>query len=106
MAKFYGAVGYAESVETAPGIWEETVVEKEYYGDIIRNSSRGQSSNQINDDLLISSQISIISDPYADSNYQNIRYATMNGVKWKVSNIDIQYPRLVLTLGGLYHGST
>ncbi len=106
MAKFYGAVGYAESVETAPGIWEETIVEKEYYGDIIRNSSRGQSSNQINDDLLISSQISIISDPYADSNYQNIRYATMNGVKWKVSNIDIQYPRLVLTLGGLYHGST
>jgi len=106
MAKFYGAVGYAESVETAPGVWEETIVEKEYYGDIIRNSSRGQSSNQINDDLLISSQISIISDPYADSNYQNIRYATMNGVKWKVSNIDIQYPRLVLTLGGLYHGST
>ena len=106
MAKFYGAVGYAESVETAPGVWEETIVEKEYYGDIIRNSSRGQSSNQINDDLLISSQISIISDPYADSNYQNIRYATMNGVKWKVSNIDIQYPRLVLTLVGLYHGST
>ena len=104
MAKFYGAIGYATSTETAPGVYEESIVEKNYYGDIIKNSGRNQSSNQINDDLMISSQISIISDPYADSNYQNIRYAIMNGTKWKISNIDIQYPRLVLTLGGLYHG--
>lgn len=106
MAKFYGPIGYAETNQTTPGVWKESIIEKNYYGDIIKNSGQIRSSGQVNEDLQISSQISIISDPYAVSNYQNVRYVTMNGAKWRVTNIDIQYPRMVLTLGGLYNGST
>lgn len=103
MAKFYGAVGYATTVETEPGIWIDSIVEKNYYGDIIKRSERIQSSGQISDDIVTSSQISIISDPYADLNYPKMRYAIMSGIKWKITNVDVQYPRLVLTLGGLYN---
>lgn len=106
MAKFYGPIGYAKTNQTAPGVWKESIIEKNYYGDIIKNSGQIRSSGQVNEDLQISSQISIISDPYAVSNYQNVRYVTMKGAKWRVTNIDIQYPRMVLTLGGLYNGST
>ena len=104
MAKFYGVIGYAESNETSPGVYTETIVEKKYYGDFIKNSGKVQFSGQVNEDLQVSSQISIISDPYAISNYNNVRYATIQDVKWRITNIDIQYPRLVLTLGGLYNG--
>lgn len=103
MAKFYGAVGYATTVEVERGIWEDSIVEKNYYGDIIKRSERIQSSGQISDDIVTSSQISIISDPYADLNYPKMRYAIMSGIKWKITNVDVQYPRLVLTLGGLYN---
>ena len=106
MAKYYGEIGYAESTNPSPGVYKETIVERKYYGEIIKNSGRIQLSGQVNEDLQVSSQISIISDPYAVSNYQNIRYAIMNGAKWKVTNVDIQYPRLIMTLGGLYNGST
>lgn len=106
MDKFYGAIGFAGSIETAPGVWQDTIIEKKYYGDIIRSSGVIRSSGQVNDDLQISSQISIISDPYAKSNFKNVRYVSLEGAKWKVTNVEMRYPRLLLTLGGLYNGPT
>ena len=104
MAKFYGAIGYAKTVETMPGVWTEQITERDYYGDVIRNSRRLQSSDKVNDDLSISNQISIVADPYAINNFHSMRYAEFMGAKWKVSDIEVQYPRLLLTLGGVYNG--
>lgn len=104
MAKYYGVIGYAETVETKPGVWEEHIVERKYTGDIISNNRRLQSSDQVNDDIVISNAISILSDPYANQNFYNLRYAEFMGTKWKISNVEVQYPRLKLTLGGLYNG--
>lgn len=104
MAKFYGLIGYAETVETKPGVWEEQIVERNYYGELVRNTRRLQSANQLNDDINISNEISIISDPYANENFHSMRYAELMGTKWKITNVEVKYPRLILTLGGLYNG--
>lgn len=104
MAKYYGVIGYAETVETSPGVWTEQITEREYYGDILRNNRRLQTNEKLNDDVTISNQISIVSDPYAYQNFHKIRYVSWMGTKWKVTSVDVQYPRLVLDLGGEYNG--
>lgn len=104
MAKWYGIIGYVNKVETEPGVWEEEVIERPYYGDTIRNTRILQNSGDINDNVNITNQLSIVADPYANAHIYAMRYAEFQGTKWKVSNVDVQYPRLVLTLGGLYNG--
>lgn len=104
MAKFYGKIGYANTVETKPGVYEEQIVERSYYGDLIRNTRRLQSADQVNDDINISNEISIVADPYATNNFHTMRYAVFMGTKWKILNVEVSYPRLILTLGGVYNG--
>lgn len=104
MAKYYGKIGYAETVETKPGIWEEQITVHNHYGDVIKNSRRLQSADKVNDDVTVSNQLSIVADPYAMNNFHSMRYAEFMGTKWKISNVEVQYPRLILTLGGLYNG--
>lgn len=104
MAKYYGVIGYATTVQTEPGIYEEQIIETEYVGDVLRNTRRLREGSKINDDITISNQISIIADPYASNNFHAMRYVTFMGAKWKVSDVEVQYPRLILTLGGLYNG--
>ena len=104
MAKWFGKIGYAVTSETRPGIWEEVIVERNYYGDMIRNSRRLQSASQVNDDININNELSIISDPYAMNSFHAMRYAEFMGTKWKIINVEVQYPRLILSLGGLYNG--
>ena len=104
MAKFYGKIGYANTVETKPGVYEEQIVERSYYGDLNRNTRRLQSADQVNDDINISNEISIVADPYATNNFHTMRYAVFMGTKWKISNVEVSYPRLILTLGGVYNG--
>lgn len=104
MAKFYGKIGFAELVETAPGVWKEQIIEHSYSGDFNRNRRRLQSTDQVNDDINVANEISIIADPYATNNFLSIRYAEFMGAKWKISDVDVQYPRLILSIGGLYNG--
>ena len=104
MAKFYGVIGYAETVETKPGVWKEQITEKMYYGELVRNTRRLQTTDQLNDNINVANEISILSDPFANENFHFMRYVIFMGTKWKVSNIDVQYPRLVLTLGEVYNG--
>ena len=103
MAKIYGVIGYAENVETEPGLWEEQINERPYYGDLVRNTRMIQSSG-VNDDINISNQISIVADPYANQNFHSMRYVSFQGTRWKVTNVDVQFPRLILTVGGVYNG--
>lgn len=103
MAKWFGTIGYADLVETSPGVWEEQITKRSYYGEVVRNTRRLQSTEHLNDDINVSNEISIIADPYAINNFHSMRYVEFMGAKWKVSNVDVQYPRLKLTLGGLYN---
>lgn len=103
--KFYGKIGYdVEPVETSPGVWEESIVEKNYYGDWMRHTRSIQDHQKVNDDLEISNTLSIVADPFAVQNFYQMRYVEYQGVKWKVTSVELQFPRLVLSIGGLYHG--
>lgn len=104
MAKWCGIIGYAEQVETTPGVWSEQVIERKYYGDVIRNNRRLQSAGKLNDDINVGNEISIIADPFANNNFHSMRYVEFMGTKWKVTTVDVQYPRLILSLGGVYNG--
>ena len=103
MAKFFGKIGYAETQQTSPGVWEEKITEREYFGDLIRNTRRLQSSGNLNDNIVVANDISIISDPFANQNFHAMRYVEFMGTKWKISNVEVQYPRLILTLGDKYN---
>lgn len=103
MAKWYGVIGYAATVKTKPGVWEEEITERSYYGDLIRNTRRLDSASQVNDNINIANEISILADPYANQNFHSMRYVEFMGTKWKVSNVQVQYPRLILTVGGVYN---
>lgn len=103
MPKYYGTIGFVETRETAPDVWTEEITEREYSGDVLRIQRRWQGSEHLNDDLTISNKLSILSDPYACNNFQSIRYATWMGAKWKVTSVEVAYPRLLLDLGGVYN---
>lgn len=105
MNKFFGTVGYVETEETSPGVWTERVTERNYYGDVVKNKYRSESSGGVNDDLNISNNISIISDLYANEHFRHIRYVEFMGAKWNVKDVEVQHPRLLLILGGVYNGA-
>lgn len=105
MAKWFGVIGFAESVETKPGVWEEQITERKYYGDVMRNTRRLQPTDQLNDDINIANEISIVADPFATNHIYAMRYVEFMGTCWKVSTVDAsQRPRLILSIGGVYNG--
>ena len=106
MAKWFGKVSYsAEQTETAPGVWTPDIVVREYYGDIIRNNTRwSMNSESTNDDLTVNCQISIVADPFAINEFHSMKWIEFMGVKWKVTSVEPQPPRLLLTLGGCWNG--
>ena len=105
MTRFYGAVGFATSTETSPGVWEDVISERNYYGDVIRNARTLQEdSESVNDDLNVQNSISIVADPYANEKFFAVRYVGWLGTLWEVPTIEAQSPRLILRLGGVYNG--
>ena len=103
MAKWFGNIGFATSIETKPGVHVDKIIDREYYGDVSRNTRRLQSADQVNDEIVINNEISIVSDPYANENFHNMRYIEFMGSKWKISNVEVRFPRLILTIGGVYN---
>ena len=103
--KWFGKIGYEVTTETKPGVWTPTITEQAYSGDVFKNSSRlSQSSDSTNDNVNVNNQISIVADPFAYQNFHAMRYVEFMGALWKISNIDVQPPRLILTIGGVYNG--
>lgn len=115
MARFAGTVGYGVSVETKPGVWQDQITELPYYGDVIKESSTlsvGKTSSALtsgptlNRVLALTNNISIVADPFMQENFYAIRYVRWSGALWEVNSVDVQIPRLILVLGGVYSGIT
>lgn len=106
MARFFGRIGYGESVETAPGVWEDQIVEYSYYGDVIRNARNLREGEHLPFDLTVQNQISIVADAYANEHFFSIKYVEWAGVLWTVTSVEVQSPRLLLRLGEVYNGQT
>lgn len=106
--RYFDSIGFCETEpeDENSDVWVANMTEKKYYGDVIRNSRRLQALEytSTNDDVNISNQISLMADKFALEHFHEIRYAVFMGHKWKVSDIEFQGPRLLLTLGGVYNG--
>lgn len=103
MSKYCGKIGYAFSTETSPGVYEDKIVERMYYGDVLRHSSRRQGGDKVVDDITVSNEISILADPYAYTNFAHMKYATFACQKWTITSVDVEEHRLILSLGGVYN---
>lgn len=107
MAKWFGVIGFGESREVRPGVWRDEITERTYRGDLVRNTRRLQTADQLNDNITITNEISIVADPFVNGHIHEMRYASFAGTKWKITNVDAsQRPRLILTLGGEWHGQS
>ena len=106
MARFYGPIGFAISQETeeGSGIWEDVVVERNYRGDVTRNTKRWENGEHLNSNLNVNNTISIVADPYASAKLFAIRYIKWLGEYWEVTSVEVQSPRLVLSVEGVYNG--
>lgn len=103
MAKFYGVIGYADTVQTSPGVWENQITERPYFGDANRNVHRLETSDKLNDNIDVNNEISIVADEYAYQNFRLIKYVEFEGAKWRVTSVQVQRPRLILVMGGEYN---
>lgn len=112
MAKCYVEIGFAVTKERTTddeqpigtGVYDEVITPRNYYAEIVKNIRNTTSDDKVNSDILLNNTFSIIADPYASENYFAMRYVKFRGCKWKVSGIDVQYPRLVINVGGIYNG--
>lgn len=108
MAKFYGKIGFGHSLETpaGSGVWVDDIVEYPYYGDVVKNARKLDTTEHLNSDISVSNSISIVADAYAREHFFAIRYIEWAGALWTVSDVEVQSPRLLLRLGGVYNGPT
>lgn len=106
MSKWFGKIGYAIQKETEPGIWEDKIVERDYYGDLLTDNRKRQSNNNVLDEITLSNMVSIIADPFAYNNCSCMAYAEIMGARWKISEVEVKPPRLNLTIGGVYNANT
>lgn len=104
MAKFYGAIGYGEQVEKSPGVYVDEITERMYSGDLLQNTRSLQSSETLNDNINVANRVSIVADPYAYQNFHLMKYVEFMGAKWKITKVEVNRPRLILTVGGVYNG--
>lgn len=105
MAKYFGKLGFMETVETSPGVWEEQITVREYYGDILQITRRYVTdADKENDNLQIDNKFSILADGFAYEHLYALRYLEWFGTKWKVKTVEVNYPRLTVYIGGVYNG--
>ena len=109
MARFSGTIGFLRTEETDPenhpGVWKEILTERRYYGDVLSNSRRWDQNGgySLNDNLVINNRISVVADRFANANTGAMKFVRWLGDTWEITNVEIQYPRIILTIGGQYH---
>jgi hypothetical protein len=106
MNRYAGNIGYGETLEepTGSGKFKDVITEREYFGDIIRNTRSLETGDSVNPNISVSNSISIVADEYAFAHFFNIRYISWMGKNWTVDNVEVRSPRLILSLSGLYNG--
>jgi hypothetical protein len=106
MAKFYGRVGFGETIEESPGVYTDEIVEHHYFGEVVQNSRGLQEQASVNPAVSVGNSIQIVGNAYAHEHFFAMRYVEWGGVLWTVANVEVQRPRLLLRLGEVYNGPT
>ena len=105
MAKYSGKVGYGEEVETVPGVWEVRIEERMMKGDKIRQNANIRDSGKVNNEITLNHRVSLLGDAYAFANYYIMKWIEIDGRRWEVASVEVQRPRLIVDIGGLWHGN-
>lgn len=106
MGRFFGKIGFLITKETTPGVWTEELTERPYYGDVLRHRFNWNGSEHMNDNITLNNEFSIMADTFAYANLGAMKYIKWNGGCWKIASIEDQYPRLSITIGGVYNGES
>jgi len=106
MARFAGKVGFGVSTEVRPGVHKDVVIERTYFGDVVRTARSADQADKLNDDLSVNNSVEIVIDEFVNENLLAIRYVVWMGKRWKVIDVEVEHPRLILRLGGVYNGPT
>ena len=106
MGKFYGEIGFSKTVEGVRGVWKSEITTRKYYGEVLKNVAKTQAGEGLNDNLTIDNRLSIIADPFAYENFSSMCYVEWMGTLWKINSVEVQRPRLILTIGGVYNEQT
>ena len=106
MARFSDEVGYGHQTETKPGVYEDVIVEKHYYGDVLSSAKKNEETDRVNDNISLENLFSVMADAFAYENYFNIRYVKYQGARWKVTKVEIKERRLLIRVGGIWNGNT
>ena len=101
--KWFGQVGFRITERVKPGVCEDRIVERDYYGDLLKNYKKDKSDSTINDEFTINNQIRILSDPFLSENFHQMRYITFMGNKYKIASVEVNFPGMLIDLGGLYN---
>lgn len=99
--KWFGQIAFAVQDETSPGVTEDLLIIRSYYGDVIK-VNKSDENNQITLNFKVRNRISVLADPFAMNTFHSIAYITFMGAKWRVSGVEVQYPRLLIDLGDVY----
>lgn len=104
MGKWFGKIGFATEIETAPDVHEEKIIERDYYGDMLTDFRRNEARGEVLDGITLNNEFSVLGDPYTQDSIDQMRYITYRGTKWKISSVEVNYPRLHIKVGGIYRG--
>lgn len=100
--KWFGKIAFSDQHETEPGVWEDEPVVRDYFGDVLKNYKRDNTTSTMNSEISVSNQLSVVADPFLLNSFHKILYVEFMGAKWRVSSVDVQYPRMILDFGGLF----
>ena len=104
MAKFFDSIGYGQNKEVRPGVWDDVITERKYYGDVVRNVRKSNEGEQLNNNINVQNTFSIVADAYAYEHIFEMRYILWMGQYWIVTDVEVKRPRLQLRVGGVYNG--
>ena len=106
MGKYSGMIGFGRNTEVEPDIWRDVITERKYNGDIVSDNRRFNFGDTLSGNITFTNQFSIVGDTYLFDHMPDIRYITWKGNRWTVSSADEHYPRVTISIGGLYNGQT
>lgn len=104
--RFHDKVGYVLPAELVGGVSTANITERALTGDVLKTVSSIEPSDKVNDDIRSQNRISVVADAFALENFSFIKYVLWMGTRWYVTSVEVSRPRLILNLGGVYHGPT
>lgn len=103
--KYSGMAGFSSSSEQVrPGVFKNKIVTYRVVGDVLNYGyNYQQSNNKVINDIRTTNRLSLLLTPHLRKHIGELVWLEFMGDKWRVDSFNIQSPRAIITLGGLYN---